>query len=290
MQLVSDCRQLAAAQRRSSWNSFGADAVALRYANFVKVDEARVRGIHPDLADLLRHLDALGQLAVRAVAHGYDHERLVLVRIVARSARPFARVHKHAHPVGLQAVGDPHFLAGDHVVVAILHGAALDAGDVAARARLAHADAGHHLARDRRRQELLAQLVAAEAREGRRRHVGLNADGHGNAAAMGVAQRLRHRHGIGVVQTRAAVFLRLGQAEQAQFTQALEHLVRRKYLRLFPFVDVGVDFFVDEALEGFLDFQVFVGVVHARLRFAVMPDLIRHPSWRASMDCRSSPQ
>jgi hypothetical protein len=204
-------------------------------------------------------LDALGQLAVGAVTHGHDDERLVLVD------GTFTRVDQHAHPVGLQAVGDPHLLAGDDVVVAVLACAALDARHVAARAGLAHADAADHIPCDGGRQELPAQLVVAEAGERRRRHVGLHTDGHGHAAAFDVAQRFGHRHRIRVVESGAAIFLRLGEAEQAEFAQALEHLVRGENLRRLPFIDVGVDLVVDEALERLLDFQVFVGVVHGRL-------------------------
>jgi hypothetical protein len=41
----------------------------------------------------------------------------------------------------------------------------------------------------------------------------------------------------------------------------------RKHLGGLPFVDMGVDFGIDEALEGFLDFQVFVGEVAWVSRF-----------------------
>jgi hypothetical protein len=56
-----------------------------------------------------------------------------------------------------------------------------------------------------------------------------------------VAQRLGHGHRVGVVEAGAAVFLRLGQAQQAQLTQPLEDLVRGEDLGGFPFVDVRVD-------------------------------------------------
>jgi hypothetical protein len=39
--------------------------------------------------------------------------------------------------------------------------------------------------------------------------------------------------------------------------------VRRKDFGRFPFVDMRVDLGVDETLERVLDFQVFVGVMHA---------------------------
>jgi hypothetical protein len=179
---------------------------------------------------------------------------------------PVARVHQHAHPVGLQAVGDPHLLTGDHIVVTVLAGHTLDARHVAARRGLAHADAAHHVASNGRHQKLPAQLVAAKARQRRGAHVGLHTDGHRHATTFDVAQRLGHRHGIGIVEARAAKGLRLGEAQQTQVAKLLEHLMGGKDLGGFPFIDVGVDLGVDEALEGLLDLEVFVGELHGCLR------------------------
>jgi hypothetical protein len=201
-------------------------------------------------------LDALGQLAVRSVAHRHHDQALVLVD------RPLARVDQHAHPVGLQAVGDPHLLAGDHIVVTVLARHAFDARHVAARRRLAHADAAHHVTGNGRYQKLPAQLVAAKARQRRGAHVGLHTDGHRHATTFDVAQRLGHRHGIGIVEAGASEGLRLGEAQQAQVAELLEHLMGGKDFGGFPFIDVGVDLGVDEALEGLLDLEVFVRVVH----------------------------
>ena len=116
------------------------------------------------------------------------------------------------------------------------------------------------------------QFVAAEARQRRRGHVGLHADGHRHAAAFDVAQRLGHGHRVGIVEPGAAVLLGLGQAQQAQLAQPLEHLVRGEDLRGLPFVDVRIDLLVDEALERLLDLEVFVGVV------ALFVSCIRHPA------------
>src|SRR5450830_1467841 len=236
--------------------ALGPDQVALRHAHLVEIDQAGVAAVHADLPDLARHLDAWGEAAVVALAQGHHDQALVLVH------RAFAGVDQHAHPVGLQAVGDPHLLAGDDVVVAVLARHALDAGHIAAGAGLGHADAAHRIARDGRGQELAAQFVAAEARQRRGAHVGLHANRHGHAAAVDVAQGLGHGQAVAVVQAGAAVGLGLGQAQQAQLPHLLEHLVGRKDLGLFPFVHMGVDLGVDEALERLLDFAVLMGELH----------------------------
>ena len=80
---------------------------------------------------------------------------------------------------------------------------------------------------------------------------------------MRVAQRLGHGQRVAVVQPRPAIGLRLGQPQQAKVSQAFEDFMRRVDFLFFPLLDMGVDFFVDEALQRFLDFEVFVGVVHA---------------------------
>ena len=127
------------------------------------------------------------------------------------------------------------------------------------------------------------QLIAAKARQRRRAHVGLHANRHRDAAAVDVSQRFGHRQRVGVVQPRAAVFFGLGQPQQAQIAQFLEHLVRRKDLRRFPFVHMRVDFFVDQALQRLLDFQVFVGVVHGLL--SMMLNCLKMVHIRATPNC-----
>ena len=46
----------------------------------------------------------------------------------------------------------------------------------------------------------------------------------------------------------------------------LEDFVRRENFGGFPFIDMGVDLGVDKPLQGFLDFEVFVGELHGCLR------------------------
>src|SRR3546814_3808915 len=58
---------------------------------------------------------------------------------------------------------------------------------------LFRSDAAHHVAGNRRGEKFAAQLVAAEARQRRRAHVGLYTDGHGNTAAGNVVQCFCHR-------------------------------------------------------------------------------------------------
>lgn len=139
---------------------------------------------------------------------------------------------------------------------------AFDARDIAARAGLAHAYAAHHISGNGRSQKLLAQLIAAKARQRRRAHIGLHAYGHGHAAAADMTQGLGHHQAVGIVEARAAKGFGFGQTQQPQIAQTLEYLVRREYFRLLPLIDMRVDLLVDIALQGLAHFQMLMGPLH----------------------------
>ena len=226
----------------------------MRFVCGTRTSSKWIRPVSLDIMPILRIFFAL---VTPGRVHRHHDQALVLVR------RAFGGVGEQAHPVGLQAVGDPHLGAVDDVVAAVLPRRRLDAGDVGAGARLGDADAADRVAGDRRHQELAAQRLAAEAGERGRAHVGLHADRHRHAAAGDVAERLGHRHRVRVVEAHAAVLLGLGQAEQAELAEALEDLVRRELLGRLPLVDVRIDLLVDEALERALDLFVLVRELHA---------------------------
>src|SRR5690606_24916528 len=155
-----------------------------------------------------------------------------------------------------------------------------DRGDVRTRARLRHADAGDEIACDRGRKKFPAQLLGTEARESGRRHVGLHADRHRHAAAIDVARRLVEDGAIGIIEPRTAIGLRLGDTEQAEIAHLLENLMGRKNLRLFPFINVRIDFLVDEFTNGAPQFFMFAGQFHGRffpLHAAAEGGIGRHP-------------
>ena len=203
----------------------------------------------PSLSSLRAIVDALG-------LHRHADQRLVLVH------RAVGGVGQQTDPVGLRAVGDPHLVAVDDVVGAVLAGAGLDGGDVGAGAHLGHTDARHHVALDGGHQELLGQLVGAEASERGRRHVGLHADRHRHAAALDMAQRLYERELIGVVEPHAPVLGGLVDAEIALLAHLLEQVVGGEDAGRLPFIDVRVDLRVDELLDVATDAVVLLGELH----------------------------
>jgi hypothetical protein len=225
-----------------------ADHMALRHAHVVEEQLGGVGGVHADLPDLA----AADSLAV----HRHHDQRLVLVR------RAFRGVGQQAAPVGLHAVGDPHFAAIDHIVAAVLARRGLQRGDVGAAARFADADAADHVAGDGGGEKLAFQFIRAEAGQRRGAHVGVHADGHRHAAAGTVAEGFGHHHRIGEVEPEAAVFLRILDAEQAEVAELLEDLVRRKFLGRFPGVDMRIEFLLDEARDGVGELAVFAGELH----------------------------
>ncbi len=229
--------------------AFRADAVALRYADVIEEHLGGLRTAHAELVQVRTEGNARG-------LHRDHDQRLVDVRLVVGG------IGEQAHEVGRRRVGDPHLAAVDHIVVAVLARGGLQAGDVGAGADLGDADAADHLAGDGRAEELLAQLVGTEAGQGRGAHVGLHADGHRDAAAGDAAEFLGGDDRVAVVQAHAAELLRLGDAQQAEFAGLAEDLVDREAAVLFPLVDVGVDFPLDEAANGAAEFLVFLGEDH----------------------------
>ena len=247
--------------------TFLTDQVALWHPHFVKINQACVAGMHADLADFLRHLNTLGELAAGSIAHGHHDQAFVFVLIAHCTSyiNAVTRIHQHAHPVGLQAVGDPHFLPRDDVIIAILAGMAFDGCHIAARTRLAHTYTADHVTGNRGCQKLAAQRIAAKPRQSGGTHIRLHANRHGDATAVNVAQRFCHRQRVGIIQSRAPIFFWLGQPQQPQVTQLFEHFMRGEDLSRLPLVHMRVDFFVNQAFQGLLNFKVFMGVVHGVL-------------------------
>jgi hypothetical protein len=227
---------------RSSWNCI------IWNAHAVEEQQRGVGRVHADLVDLL--LGDPGQV------HRHDDQALVLVH------RAVAGIGEQAAPVGLQAVGDPHLAAVDDVVAAVLARGGLQRRDVGAAAGLAHRDAAHHVAGDRRHEELAAQLVGAEARERGRAHVGVHADGHRHAAAAAVAEGLGHHHRVAEVQAGAAELLGILQPQQSEVAELLEHFVRRVLLVGLPLRHERVQLLLDELLDGVGEGAVLGGELH----------------------------
>ena len=157
---------------------------------------------------------------------------------------------EQTHPVCLDAVGDPHLAAINDVIVAVAAGAGTDISDVGTRFGLADTDTADLITGDRWYQELLAQILATEARQRWRAHIRLHADRHGHAAAMDMAQRFGEDHGVGIVKTHTAIFLRLVDAEKASLAELLEKLVGGKDLCFLPVIHVGIDLLIDKAMRG----------------------------------------
>jgi len=98
--------------------------------------------------------------------------------------------------------------------------------------------------------------------KGGRAHVGLDADGGGNAAAMNGAKGFRPDSAVAVVEAEAAKFNRLADAEEPGLAGLLEQFVARELLDILPFLDVGIDLGIDEAPQGATQFLVFGAKKH----------------------------
>ena len=229
--------------------AFVADAVALRHAHVVEEHLSGLRAAHAEFVQMRADRNAWG-------VHRHHDQRLVDVRLVVRG------IGQQADKVSGRRVGDPHLAAVDHIVAAVFLGGGFQPGHIRAGADFGDADAADHLASDCRFEELFAQFIGAKTRQGRGAHIGLHANGHRDAAADDGAELLGSDDRVAVVQTHAAEFLRLGDAQQAEVAGFLENIVDREAAVLFPLFDVRVDFLVDKVTDRAAQLFVFLGEDH----------------------------
>src|SRR5699024_4368472 len=121
--------------------AFLANAVAHRHAHVVEEDDGRIGTALAELVEFGFTVYA------RRVQRHHDHGFVLVPAVAAGHAQ-------QADPVALGAVGNPHFLAVDDIVVAVAFGRRGNAGHVGPGARLGYADAGDLIATDGRRQKL----------------------------------------------------------------------------------------------------------------------------------------
>ena len=189
-----------------------ADRVRDQDADVVEEEEP---GVRAEVADLVE------ELVAEAACVGRDDD-------LGEAAVARRRVgdREEAEPVGGGGVRDVHLRAVQDPVVAVAHGAGLDAGHVGAGARLGDRDRCHLLAADRRDEIALLQLLAAEAVERRGGHVGLHRDAHGDAGVVAERELLQEDRMVGVVEAEAAVALVVADAEEPELAHlAVEGLV-----------------------------------------------------------------
>ena len=121
------------------------------HAHVLEGQQRRVGGVHAELLELLL-ADHAGRV------HRHEEQREAVVAGVRVGLR-----HEHDH-VGAVAVGDVGLGAVDHVVVAVVDRARLDAGDVRAGVGLGDAEAEDLLALDRRHDPLAASAPRCRTR------------------------------------------------------------------------------------------------------------------------------
>ena len=131
---------------------------------------------------------------------------------------------QHRHQVGGAAVGQPHLLAVDHVIVAVALRPGADRRDVRAHARLGHGKRAAHLAGRHLGQEVVFLLLGAVLAD----HVGDDEVGVDDAGDRHpAAGDLLHHQRVGQQRlAQAAVLLGNGQPEQAELLHPLHDLGR----------------------------------------------------------------
>jgi hypothetical protein len=216
----------------------------VRHADVLEGEQRGVGGVHPQLLQLALANHAGG-------VHGDDEEREAVVAGVGVRLR-----HQH-DAVRTVAVRDERLGAVDHVLVAVAHGAGLDARHVGAGVGLGDTETEDLLALDRRHDPFLLLLLGAEGEDRRHRHVGVDGDAHAHPAGVGVADLLgEHDRGV-VVAALASVLLGLVEAQEAQLAHPREHPVGER--RLLPLLGVGSQLLGREGANRLTKLLVLVG-------------------------------
>ena len=216
----------------------------LGHAHVLEGEQRGVGRVHAELAQLL-----LADHARRV--HVDDEQREA---VVAGVRVGLGDEHDEVGPV---AVGDVGLGPVDHPLVAVAHGARLDAGHVGAGVGLGDAEAGDLLALDRGHEVGLLLLLGAEGEDRRRRHVGVDRDPHRQAAAVGVHDLLAEHEVAVVVAALAAVLLGEREAEQPELAHPLEHPVVEGVL--LPLLRVGPELLEHEGADRLAQLLVLVG-------------------------------
>ena len=136
--------------------------------------------------------------------------------------------------IGIRAIGDPHLMARETEMIAMLRSAQLHGGNVGAGAGLGHGQGAHVCAVHQLRQIAVPLRIAAMTRELIDAEIGVRSIGEPDRAAG--ARDLFHDDDVRqVAQVGAAPALRHGHAEQAQRPQ-LGPEVARKLVSTIDFI------------------------------------------------------
>ena len=233
-------------------HAFLTDQVALGYAHVIEEHLGGFRRTHAQLVQRLVHGDA-GRIL------GHHDQGFIDVGLGVGG------VGQQAEKIGTGRIGDPHFGAIDHVVIAVFDRGGFHGCHIGTCMGFGNRDGGHHVAGDGGGQVVTTQFIGAEAGDGWSGHVGLYTHGQRYAATMDAAHFFAHNHAVGVVQPHAAKLFRLGYTEQTQIAHFLEHFMNGETPGVFPFTHMGVQFLVDKIADGTAKFFVFLSELHGRL-------------------------
>ncbi len=159
--------------------------------------------------------------------------------------------------VGVDAVGDEHLGAVEDEIVAVAAGGGADALHVGAGVGLGDADGGDGVARDDAGHVGGLLGVGARVEEVDGGHVGMDQHGDGEAGVGGAAEFLGQHGGGAGVHRRAAVFLGVADAEEAERAHLAEHVAGDRAVNL-PLVGVGLHLLGHEAAQLVAQHFVFL--------------------------------
>jgi hypothetical protein len=150
--------------------------------------------------------------------------------------------------IGMDAVGDEHLRAVEHIIIAIAPREGADRGDVGAGIGFGDGDRGDAGPGDYAGHPAPHLRGAPSIGEMRRGHVGMDQHGDGDAAECRAAELLGEDHRRQRIERAAAEFLGIADAEKAERAHPPQHLARDEP-GFLPFRGSRLDLLLDEAAD-----------------------------------------
>ena len=227
--------------------AFLADQVADRDVAVLEQQLGGVGGVHAELLQRARDLEALGPFL--------DDQQVV----AGVSTVAFDLGHDE-RPLTAGSVRDEDLSTIDDELVAVSLRGGRDSRDVRSGVRFGDGDGGDVLSADGGRQPAPLLLLGPELEHRRGRHLRLDGDRHAQAAGRGFRHLLGQHDGREVVAALSAELLRVPQAEETELAHPLEDRVGEGLL--LPLLEVRLHLFLQELADVEAELFVRVGEVH----------------------------
>ena len=170
----------------------------------------------------------------------------------------FACAGREKYEIGNGAVGDPHFRAVDHPMVAHVGGCGLNAAHVRSGPWLCHTKCSNLFALKCWFEVIVLLFFGANGVDHRQWQVSVRVERHAQSATIGPAQFFSNHDRTPKVEARTAIFCWKTHPEKSGLAHFSEHVLFA-VAGLFPLVNIRDELFLKELTERFAQQVVLFG-------------------------------